>query len=233
MRSKIGIVDDPRGLRHRAEEAAHDRGVVEVAEDGELRVRIVAVAVPDRSRASARGAADRRRRSSCSRCVEVAALLVAVLEPELARHEIAEVLGGQIADSASSRVRKVGIDDREVVVGIEEGDEELILDHVDRDLAAAHRAADEGHDEVLRVVEQVLVAARARESGRRRRTGSTPRRRRSSGSASAASRASRKSAVQPLHLRVARADRRCASCARSPRRSAAGGTRTRSTPGAS
>ena len=54
-----------------------------------------------------------------------------------------------------------------VGVRLQEEDEELLLDRVDRNAAVAHRALDEGFDFVLGVVEQELVARAHGDVGKR------------------------------------------------------------------
>jgi hypothetical protein len=154
-------VHHPGGLRELAHEAAQDGRVVEVPEHGQQGVRVPAVAVPDPvERGATPGRIDLV--VELLAAVEIPALQEVELEPEVTRNHEAAVLGGE-AQELRGLVEEARFDHREVPLGGEEGDPELVLDHVDGDLTAADRPADEGHHEVLRVVEEEGVAARGRD----------------------------------------------------------------------
>ncbi len=155
------VIHHPGGLRDLAHETLDDGCVVEVPEDGQPRIRVLALAVPD--------PIERRPATLGIDGIveflarfEVGALLAGVFEPQLPRTKIALVLGGKV-EQRRRLLQEAGNPDREIVRRIQEGDPELILDHVDGDVPAADRSADEGHDEILRVVEQILVAAGRRD----------------------------------------------------------------------
>ena len=152
-----GIIDHPGGLRASSSEALQDSGVVVVPEDGEQRVRIAPIPIPDpfQGRAAPVGV------GGCDETlpqIQIAGLFATVGEPQLPREDSAPVLRGKFEEGLGVG-KKIGLSDRRVMIRIQEGDEKVILDHVHGDLPMANRTADESHHEVLGVVEEELVAA--------------------------------------------------------------------------
>jgi len=135
-----------------------------VAEDAQCRVAVAAVAVPDQRQVELGLSAAEAALQHLALGLQEALLLARHLQPRQQHAGIAAVLGGQ-RQRFGLAPQHVAADRLGVGPGVDENHPELVLDHVDRHLAAAHRALDEVHDEELRFVEQEAVAPVERQLG--------------------------------------------------------------------
>ncbi len=59
--------------------------------------------------------------------------------------------------------KKSGITNREIVIRILEHNPEMIVNHIERHLATADRSPDEGHDDVMDIIEKKLITGTGRD----------------------------------------------------------------------
>ena len=150
------VIDDPGGFRVVTDQSVVHRGAVHVAEYGQCGIRVAAVAVPD----IAHRILDVQRikiRHRTLFCLAVFAEQVTVMGPACKQPEVVFELGRR-CQVVSDRIQKRVARGHDFGIRIKEDNPELVLDHVQRHLAAAHRALDETLDEELRIVEQEGVA---------------------------------------------------------------------------
>ena len=62
------------------------------------------------------------------------------------------------AQFVTVQLHKGRIRHAQIVIRINEHDPEMIIDHIEGNLASADRTVNEGHDDIMRIVQQELVA---------------------------------------------------------------------------
>ena len=151
------VVDHPGGLGLFADESLHHRCAVKMTEDRQRSTLIGVAAVPDhvQRRFAAVGIRGYFTRGLCRRVLFFdRRVVIPMQQPETA----APFFRGEL-QIRQLRGEKLSIVRGGLEIGIDEPDPEVILDDVQRDLAATDRPLDEPHDRVLRFVQHELIAA--------------------------------------------------------------------------